>query len=189
MVTHRTQARTGVRYRYSRVNFSESPVVDMSLHGEHTGTARRRRERRLRSFWRHEQMAIQMVLVTVQHYSYGAPLGQITAIRTGEGGNEKHYTADFWELELISLFEEGPGGVRPGSVTDPAPQETVERHIVERRAPSCRSLMLQCSWWRPSGTSICTSLSWLSKCPRSHLHAVVLAGARFLWCRQRNSWW
>ena len=33
----------------------------MSLHGEHTGAARRRR---LRSFWRHGQMAIQMVLAT-----------------------------------------------------------------------------------------------------------------------------
>ena len=29
------------------------------------GSARRRRERRLRSFWRHEQMAVQMVLATV----------------------------------------------------------------------------------------------------------------------------
>ena len=50
--------------------------------------------------------------------------------------------------------------------------------------------MLRCrrvgiSWWKRSGTSICTSLSWLSKCPRSRLHPVVLAGAGFLWCRRR----
>ena len=54
-----------------------------------------------------------------------------------------------------------------------------------RRAPSCRSSTLQCrrvgtSWWKRSGTSICTSLSWLSKCPRSRLRPVDLAGAGFL---------
>ena len=40
----------------------ESPVVDMPVHGEHAGAARVRRERKMRSSWRHEQMAIQMVL-------------------------------------------------------------------------------------------------------------------------------
>ena len=35
--------------------------------------------------------------------------------------------------ELFSLCEEEPRGVRPGSVTDPAPQERVVRHIVEHR--------------------------------------------------------
>ena len=59
---------------------------------------------------------------------------------------------------------------------------------------TCRSSMLLCHWWgtrwwMPSGTSICTSLCRLSKCPRSRLHAVVAAGAGFLWCRRRNSWW
>ena len=66
---------------------------------------------------------------------------------------------------------------------------------VSRRAPSCRSSMLLCrrwgtSWWRRSGTSICRSPNRLSKCPKSRLHPVVLAGAGFLWCsRGRNSWW
>ena len=63
-----------------------------------------------------------------------------------------------------------------------------------KRAPSCRSSMLQCrrvgtSWWKRSGTSIRTSPSRLSKCPRSRLHPAVLAGAGFPWCRRRNSWW
>ena len=53
-----------------------------------------------------------------------------------------------------------------------------------RRAPSCRSSMLGCrrgetSRWRRSGTSLCRFPSRLSKCPRSHLHPVVLAGAGF----------
>ena len=34
----------------------------MPVHGEHAGAARVRRERKMRSSWRHEQMAIQMVL-------------------------------------------------------------------------------------------------------------------------------
>ena len=34
------------------------------------GSAVRRRERRLRSFWRHEQMAIQMALATVSHHTF-----------------------------------------------------------------------------------------------------------------------
>ena len=45
------------------------------------------------------------------------------------------------------------------------------------------------SWWRRAGTSICTSPSRSLKCPRSRLHPVVVAGAGFLWCRRRNSWW
>ena len=39
--------------------------------------------------------------------------------------------------EPFSLFEEEPGGVRPGSVTDPAPQGRVERHVVEHRIEAC----------------------------------------------------
>ena len=39
----------------------------MPVHGEHASAARVRRERKMRSFWRHEQMAIQMVLASVQH--------------------------------------------------------------------------------------------------------------------------
>ena len=54
------------------------------------------------------------------------------------GQNEKHYKAEFRETpfpqpELYSLFDEGPGGVQSGSVTDSAPQVRVERHIVEHR--------------------------------------------------------
>ena len=60
-----------------------SPVVDMSVHGDHgSGAAKRRRERRLRMHWRNEQLTLRMVLATVEHHSYGAPRGQLTATRT-----------------------------------------------------------------------------------------------------------
>ena len=46
------------------------------------------------------------------------------------------------------------------------------------------------SWWRCAGSSILTSSSRPSKCPRPHLHHVTLAGAVCVSrSRRRNSWW
>ena len=39
--------------------------------------------------------------------------------------------------ELFSLYEDEPGGGRPGSVTDPVPQVRVGRHTVEHRIEAC----------------------------------------------------
>ena len=74
---------TRLRFLFVRPVSVESPVVDMPVHGEHAGAARVRRERKMRSFWRHEQMAIQMVLASVQNHSHGVPRNQRTATRTG----------------------------------------------------------------------------------------------------------
>ena len=66
-----------------------------------TGSARRRRERRLRSWLRHEQQSIAAVLAAVTHHSFGK-LGTAsgvlrnrkTATRTGYGEEfETHFTA------------------------------------------------------------------------------------------------
>ena len=47
-----------------------SPVVDMSLHCDHEGrAAKRRRDRRLRIHWRHEQLTLQMALAAALHHS------------------------------------------------------------------------------------------------------------------------
>ena len=35
-------------------------------------------------------------------------------------------------LRLFQLFEDEPGGVRPGPVKDPQPQEWVQRHTVDQ---------------------------------------------------------
>ena len=48
----------------------------MPVHGEHAGATRVRRERK-------KQMAIQMVLASVQHHSHGVLRNQRTATRTG----------------------------------------------------------------------------------------------------------
>ena len=169
----------------------------MSVHGDrNSGAAKRRRDRRLRMHWRHDQLTLQMVLATVQHPSYDAPRGQRTATRTGERGVREE------------LFGDDPGSPHPPARAlqllrarrgSQGRSRTLRRKrglcgtpwsTGLKRAPSCRSPMLQCrrvgtSWW----SSICRSLSWLSKCPRSLLHPVVLATARFPWCRRRNSWW
>ena len=199
------QAQTGVRSLFC-VTFRSSPVVDMSVHGDHgSGAAKRRRDRLLRVHWRHDQFTLQMVLAAVQHHSYSALRRQSTATRAGEWEREMNYTAKTRgdlpphpphlhhhttpHPELLASARKSPAEGGQGR------SRTLRRRRGSSRAPSCRSSMLQCrrvgtSWLKRSGTLICTSLSWLSKCPRSHLHPVVLAGARFLWCsRRRNSWW
>ena len=74
----------------------------------------RRRQRRLRSWWRHEQQMVAAVLATVTHHSqfkvgtaYDAPRGQETVTSTRVGA-------------------------RPGPVTDPRPQARVQRHTVDQ---------------------------------------------------------
>ena len=50
----------------------------MSMHGDHDhGAAWRRRQRRLRMHWRHEQLTLQMLLATYEHHS--APRRQTMA--------------------------------------------------------------------------------------------------------------
>ena len=56
------------------------------------GAAQRRRERRLRSWYRHEKQTVRMALATYSHHT--ALWGQKTA-RAGEEDNEMHFTATF----------------------------------------------------------------------------------------------
>ena len=116
------------------------------------GVARRRRERRMRSWFRHEQQSIRMALATVLHHSYdrvhaeyGAPRSQNTATRARGGGesDEKKYTAMFRKTPPPPAFfqlydeEDAVWGLRPGSVFDPVPQGRVQRHTVEHIVDAC----------------------------------------------------
>ena len=102
----------------------------MPVHGEQAGAARVRRERKMRSFWRHEQMAIQMVLASVQHHSHGVLRNQRTATRTGG------------EARVV-LHGQVPGaplpqGGRPAPLPDFAGwQDRVERHVMEDLGSVC----------------------------------------------------
>ena len=77
------------------------------------GSAVRRRERRLRSFWRHEQMAVQMALATVTHHSFQVGTAH-DALRS-----QKPVTS--------------AGGMRPPPLFEGRPQVRVQRHTVEQR--------------------------------------------------------
>ena len=111
----------------------------MPVHGEHAGAARVRRERKLRSFWRHEQMAIQMVLASVQHHSFGkvgtshaALRGQKQGTRTVQGEeHELYHTAKFRTTPL-------PAGGLPAPLSEVAGKQVVlVRHVVEHMADVC----------------------------------------------------
>ena len=93
------------------------------------GSARPRRERRLRSWWRHERMSIAAALVEATHSAprsgwpgpYEAPRGQETSSAREEP-------------VLFSLFEEELGVGRIGSV--PCPDRKGRCHGVRARCPT-----------------------------------------------------
>ena len=98
----------------------------MMLHGGH-GAAWRRRQRRLRSRWRHEQQTVAAVLATVTHRSHpkvgtanDAPRGQKTVTST------RVEPAEYYELS--SDDGRPTGGERPGALLEPWPQGQVQRH-------------------------------------------------------------
>ena len=103
------------------------------------GAAKRRRLRRLRSWWRHEQQTVAAVLATYQHHS--APRGPRTA-RTGEGArDELHGYApedapsqaagtQYFPMDVDDL--PAAGGSRPDRLSEVRPQEWVQRRTVEQ---------------------------------------------------------
>ena len=100
-----------------------------------SGSARRRRERRLRSWLRHERMTVCMELTAALHHSAfkGAAPETHDAPRSQKTVNSKR------EAELFSLFEEELGGTRPDRLSDVRPQERVQRHTVEHLTDLVRS--------------------------------------------------
>ena len=87
----------------------------MPLHGEHAaGAAMRRRQRRLRSWLRHERMTVAMTLAEMMHHT--APRGP-TVASVGEGVEHEQHDG------LRALKPPLPG-VRPGSLSDPGPQRS-----------------------------------------------------------------
>ena len=77
-----------------------------------TSAAKRRRERRLRSWWQHERMSIAAVLATVSHHSYpkvdtknDAPRGHKTVTSTRVGA------AEYYELSSDDGRPTGPSAL------------------------------------------------------------------------------
>ena len=103
------------------------------------GVAQRRRERRLRSWYRHEQQTVRMALAAFSHHS---ALRRQMKARAGEEGHEEHDALRRQkppppQPELFSLEEE-PGGGLPAPLSEVAGrQEVLVRHVVEHMADVC----------------------------------------------------
>ena len=110
----------------------------MSLHGEH-GAAWHGRQRRLRSWWRHEQQSVAMALSAAAHHSFdkvaaGEKYDGLRAQRTdraGEAANKalrRQRSKAVADAVFFELFDEDTAGV----LAEPRPQDWVqrERHFV-----------------------------------------------------------
>ena len=115
-------------------------MVDMLLHGEH-GAAWRRRQRRLRSWLRHEQQNVAMALSAAAHHSYDkvaagvthyGPRAQTTdrAREAAHQAPRRHRTRTAGDAVFFELFDEDTAGVRPGVLAEPRTQERVLRHTI-----------------------------------------------------------
>ena len=134
--TTTTRRRLGTQVLRARVIFVDTQVGDLSMAARASplvssgGSAVRRRERRLRSFWRHEQMAIQMALAAVTHHSFQVGTAH-DALRS-----QKLITSAGW--------------MRPPPLVEGRPQERIQRQTVEQIAdPSWSSRRWWYSWWCP----------------------------------------
>ena len=105
-------------------------------HGAHAGTAKRRRERRLRQFLRHERLTVAMVLSEKKHHT---SRGQRKDRTTGEE-YELNYTAKIRKTPPLAAAtteyypltpDEGSGmaaGGRPPALAEPRPLAEFQQH-------------------------------------------------------------
>ena len=121
-----------------------------------SGAARRRRERRLRSWLKHERQTVRMVLAETFHHSsapfppkfkeewvgrheqHDALRGQNTA-RTREATYYTSKTSVAGDTAFFSLFDEEDAvwGTRPIGLVEPrGPQERIQQHTAEQMIES-----------------------------------------------------
>ena len=117
--TTTTTRRLGSQVLRACVIFVDTSAGDLSMVARASllvssgGSAVRRRERRLRGFWRHEQLSIKMALASATHHSWQSRAS------VGVGA----------EVDVpVSV------GVRSEVLTDPRPQERIQRRTVEHLA-------------------------------------------------------
>ena len=96
--------------------------------GRESGAGRRRRERRLRSAWRHEQLSVAMALAAAAHHSV-QPNATLRRQKTGTraSGEEVHEADD-----ALRGLRRPPPEVQPGVLEDPALQLGSERAVRPR---------------------------------------------------------
>ena len=120
-----TQGRSQQWGGLSRLSPAVAMVGERCVRG--AGSARRRRERRLRCMLRHERQTVAMALAEQLHHSANrverdaAPRRQTTRAREGEVREEHH--------ALRGQTRPLPG-MRPAPVQEPRPQVGIQRHRV-----------------------------------------------------------
>ena len=170
--------------------FSVEPVWS-ARNAEDAGTAKRRRERRLRQFLRHERLTVAMLLAETQHHA--APRGQNTARSRVEESESELNNATGQKTPppkaaSFSLVDDGdvlaPPG-RQGSATPWNRTSTPSRF----RLSMCLSRRWGTSWWKCFKRSTLGPRTRLSKCPRSFLTEFHSALWRVVLRTWRNSLW
>ena len=113
-----------------------APAVAMSAaHVERvTGSARRRRERRLRSMLRHERMSVAMALAERLHHSAcrSVPLRKELVEHVQDNAPRGQKTASDREADFFDVFDEELGGGRPPPLLDMAGPQARVRRAVEK---------------------------------------------------------
>ena len=106
-----------------------SAVVDMVLHGDQ-GSAWRRRQPRLRPWWRHEQQTVAMALSAAAHHSFHkvAAGEKYNALR-GQKTDRARREVEERELHDAPRRQKPPPpGTRPAPLVEVRPQMVYERH-------------------------------------------------------------
>ena len=99
--------------------------------GAATGAAKRRRERRLRSHWRHEKLAIQMALSEAMHHS--APRGAWHESNAALRGQMPDRAGELASTQCFKLDDDerlADRGLRPLALCEAMPQDWVLQHTV-----------------------------------------------------------
>ena len=187
-------------------------MVDMLLHGEH-GAAWRRRQRRLRSWWRHEQQSVAMALSAAAHHNYdkvaaGVKYDGLRAQKTDRAGEAAHRAPRRQRTRAaggkrcssscltMTLRGCGPGfSQSPGRRNEFSGTPWSTSSTTSAVRPWCRSSMLLCRRrWNNCQTCSGSSTgsrpfpSRSSKYPRSSLRTSLCARSCVLRSWQ-NSWW
>ena len=145
-----------------------------------TGSARRRRERQLRSWLRHERMTVRMELAAALHHSSCRGAGPETcdAPRSQMTANSREDSVYF------DLFDEYTEDARPDRLVGVRPQERDQRHTVEQIVDTvlfAPSLDVPVPQMDNQLVEVCR--------PRYRLHPVVPGPVCASLSRRQNIWW
>ena len=119
------------------VSFLSVETMWSARNAKDAGTAKRRRERRLRQFLHHERLTVAMLLAETQHHA--APRGQNMARSRGEKSELNNATGQKTpppraaSTEYFTLDDDGDVlAARPTPLAEVLPQPGVLRHTAEQ---------------------------------------------------------